>query len=177
MKTWRSSLAAVEKQKLFYPAPVQGKLAGTCGGDELREPMCAVKAGVKWQDSQGQSSNRWAQFLALALPNISVTSVLCSHPYIKGKKMLTLKERLSARGANSTWHVAATSPSGIIDSRDLGYSTAGTVHRMESNRAGLCSYMGLKGFSVKSCMSLNQILAVESPLVARKRVLQYSQSA
>lgn len=167
----------MEKQKLFYPAPVQGKLAGTCGGDELREPMCAVKAGVKWQDSQGQSSNRWAQFLALALPNISVTSALCNHPDIKGKKMLPLKERLSAWGANSTWHVAATSPSGIIDSRDLGYSTAGTVHRMESNRAGLCSYMGLKGFLVKSCMSLNQILAVESSLVARKRVLQYSQSA
>lgn len=91
--------------------------------------------------------------------------------------MLPLKERLSARGANSTCQVAATLPSGIIDSRDLGYSTVGTVHRMESNRAGLFSYMGLEGFSVRSCMSSNQILAVESSLVARKRDLQYSQSA
>lgn len=99
------------QNKLFYLAPVQGKLTGTCGGDELRKPMCAVKAGVKWQDFQGQSSNHWAQFLDLALPNISVTSVLCNHPYIKEKKVLPPKERLSAQRANSTCQVAATSPS------------------------------------------------------------------
>lgn len=107
MKTWRTSLAAVEKQKLFYPAPVQGKLAGSCGGDELRKPMCAVKAGVKWQDSQGQSSNRWAQFLDLALPNISVTSVLCNHPYIKGKKYATPKREAVCPGSKQ--HVAGGS--------------------------------------------------------------------
>lgn len=108
MKTWRTSLAAVEKQKLsVYPAPVQGKLAGTCGGDELRKPMCAVKAGVKWQDSQGQSSNRWAQFLDLALPNISVTSVLRNHPYIKGKKYATPKREAVCPGSKQ--HVAGGS--------------------------------------------------------------------
>lgn len=69
--------------------------------------MCAVKAGVKWQDSQGQSSNRWAQFLALALPNISVTSVLCSHPYIKGKKYATIKREAVCLGSKQ--HMACGS--------------------------------------------------------------------
>lgn len=57
MKTSITRFVSLAKQKLFYQAPAQRKLSSACREDELRKPMCAVKACVKRRTFQGQSSN------------------------------------------------------------------------------------------------------------------------